>query len=78
MSEHDNDLVSLGHAAAPFQQAPRLIELCLVQIGVAVPALTLNEVRYYRASDVARAIGHLATLDAADTLKAAKEARNHA
>ena len=58
------DLESLGHAAAAYQQDPRVIAACLKAVGVTEPHLRLNGVAYYRVDDIVSAIQHLATIDA--------------
>jgi len=64
-----NDLTSLGHAAALYQETPRMIETCLRGIG-ASPTLILDGVRYYASDDIPRAMKFLAE---ADLKRAAEE-----
>jgi hypothetical protein len=49
------NLESLGHAAGTYQRSPSEIRLALCAIKSA-PALTLNEIDYYQANDVVRAV----------------------
>jgi hypothetical protein len=81
------DLQSLGHAAATFQRAPRVIELALQAVqneaalacgetrsrpGGPRAVLTLNGLKYYRADEIASAIAWLAKADAERARKKAE------
>lgn len=71
------DLQSLGHAAAVYQQDPRLIELAISAVQVknsAEPALALNGLRYFRTDDVVAAIGWIAEHAARRAAEAAAKA----
>ena len=57
------ELLSLGHAAALYQQDPRAIENALQAVQVKAPpepALTLNGLRYFAADDMTLAVGWIA------------------
>ena len=67
------DLQSLGHAAAMFQENPRVIEACLKAVG-AKPILRLNGLPYYQADNVVSAVKYLAEHNAKMAMeKKAKE-----
>lgn len=83
------DLESLGHAAATYQQDPRIIShgVLVVQAEKALaagqripheakPALRLNGVAYFEADEIVAAIGWLAQHDAEEAKKAAEAVDN--
>jgi hypothetical protein len=49
------NLESLGHAAGTYQRSPQEIKLSLCARRAA-PALTLNEIDYYQADDIVKAV----------------------
>lgn len=57
------ELMTLGHAAATFQQDPRLIEVALRAVQVrdpAEPELVLNGLRYFKTEEIVAAVGWIA------------------
>ena len=71
------DLQSLGHAAAMYQQDPRIIDASLTAVQAA-PQLILNGVRYFRVDDIVRALGWLAERDARESQAKAAEVASDA
>ncbi len=71
------ELETLGHAAATYQQDPRIVEAALQAVQgkrPAVPVLVLDDLRYFAADDIAAAIRWLAENDAKKARQKAREA----
>ena len=81
-----NELQSLGHASGVYQRHPREIDaaVCVIQAEAAIalgepiphesqPAMRLNGVAYFKAEQIAAAIGWLAQNDAKKATRAARD-----
>jgi len=71
----NEDLMSLGYAAATFQQSPKILT-CLLRMVGATPALTLNGIAYYTSENFMAGMKRLAQHEIEMAASAAKETEN--